>query len=50
VVGQDYRLYKRRRVLEILMTYAGSPLADAAGRRLVVEVGAPGARTLTYFL
>ena len=40
VVRQDYRLYKRRRVLEILMTYYESPLADDQSRSLVLEVGA----------
>ena len=35
---QDYRLYKRRRVLEILMTYYESPLADDQSRTLVLEV------------
>ena len=35
---QDYRLYKRRRVLEILLTFYSSPLADDVARRLVLEV------------
>lgn len=34
----DYKLYQRRHVLEILMTHFASPLADEAEMDLIVEV------------
>ncbi|KAJ3148549.1 hypothetical protein HDU89_004646 [Geranomyces variabilis] len=33
----DYRLYKRRRVVDILLTFYNSPIADTQTRKLIVE-------------
>ena len=35
---EDYRLYKRRHVMELLMSFFMSPLADLGCRRAIIEV------------